>query len=250
MPEALALALATQGLALIIAAKFLAGVTYGFAGFGAALIFIPLCSIFVPPQVAIGVMSVTAIGSIFTVFRSAWAEADRARVMWMLVPAFVMLAPGVWLLKVLDVTLLRWIISGVIAVSLAATMAGLRRAVTPSNPVLAGIGGTAGLVGGVTGLLGPVVILFNLAGREDARIVRANTLCFLTILGTLMIPQLAVQGLFTTQVLWLGLILLPVYMLGTWLGRRLFDPRHSGLFRGLGYAVIAGAVLVGLPLWD
>ncbi|KAJ54570.1 hypothetical protein ACMU_17845 [Actibacterium mucosum KCTC 23349] len=250
MPEGLALALATQGLVLIMAVKFLAGLTYGFAGFGAALIFIPLSSLFVPPQVAVGVMAVSSVGSLFTVFRPAWAEADRTRVMWMLIPAFVTLTPGVWLLGTLDVTALRWIISAVIGVSLVAMITGYRRAVAPSNAMLAGIGGGAGLVGGLTGLTGPVVILFNLSGREDARIMRANTLCFLTLLGTLMIPQLTLQGLFTAQVLWLGLIMLPVYIVATWLGRRLFDPRRQGLYRGLGYAVIAGAVLVGLPLWD
>lgn len=249
MPEGLALALATQGLVLLILAQLAAGLIYGFAGFGAALIFIPLASIYVGPQVAVGAMAVTSIGSIVTVLPRAWAEADRPRVMWMLVPAFLAMVPGVWLLRTLDVTVLRWIISAVIAVALGAMILGLRREMAPTRGVLAGIGVGSGLVGGVTGLTGPIVILFNLSGREDARQMRANTLCFLTLLGSLSIPQLAFQGLMPPHVLWLGALLLPVYMVGTLIGRRFFHPNRQALFRLLGYVVIAGVVLVGLPIW-
>ena len=250
MPEGLALALQTEGLVLLLLVLLLAGLVYGFAGFGAALIFIPLASIFVPPQLAVGIMAVSALGSTVTVLPRAWRQADRARVLWMLVPAFLTLVPGIWLLRSMDVLPLRWLISGLIVLSLAAMTLGWRRSMAPKRAALAAVGGAAGFIGGLTGLTGPVVILFNLSGDEPVVITRANTLCFLTLLGVLMIPQLAAQGVITGPVLWLGLLATPVYMVGTAIGQAVFNPAYQSVYRLLGYGVIAGAVLVGLPLWD
>lgn len=249
MPEGLALALQTQGLIPVLFFELLAGICFGFTGFGAALIFVPLATIYLPPPVVIGILGMTTVASLFTVLAPAWREADRPRVLWMLIPAFACLTPGVWLLGRIDATPLRWIISTVILISLTALIAGWRRRVEPKPVALVALGAGSGLVGGLTGLTGPLVILFNLAGREDVRRTRANTLSFLTLLGLLTLPQLAFQGLLTAQVLWLGLIAMPVYGLGTLTGRWLFDPRHERLFRTLGYLVIAGAVIVGLPVW-
>lgn len=250
MPDGLALALATPGLLYVLGALFLAGLVYGFAGFGSALIFIPLASTFVAPQIAVGVMAVSAIGSAVTVLPRAWAVADRPRVMWMLVPAFAALVPGIWILRHFDVLALRWFISGVIVLSLLAMSLGWRRRLAPTRGALAWLGTAAGFLGGITGLTGPLVILFNLSGDEPVTITRANTLSFLTMLGVLMIPQLAAQGVVTGPVLWMGLLAIPVYMLATTIGQALFNPAWQRIYRLLGYTVIAGAVLAGLPLWD
>lgn len=250
MPEGLSLALATPGLAFVLGALFLSGLVYGFAGFGAALIFIPLASIFVPPQLAVGMMAISAIGSAITVLPRAWRQADKARVLWMLFPAFLALVPGIWILRHFDVLPLRWLICGVIVISLAAMSLGWRRKLTPTRAALAGLGAGAGFVGGITGLTGPLIILFNLSGNEPVTITRANTLSFLTTLGVLTIPQLALQGVVTGPALWLGAVSIPVYMAAAALGQRLFNPDWQRAYRLLGYGVIGGAVLVGLPLWD
>ena len=39
----------------------------------------------------------------------------------------------------------------------------------------------------------------------------------------------------------------PVYMVGTAFGQAVFNPAYQSVYRLLGYGVIAGAVLVGLP---
>ncbi len=250
MPEGLSLAFQTEGLLWVLAFKLLAGIVYGFAGFGAALIFIPLASIFLPPQVAVGIMAITAIGSVATVLPPALRDADKPRMLSMLIPAIFTLVPGIWLLRTMDIIALRWLISGVILISLAAMVMGWRRSIAPSRSTLMALGAGAGAIGGATGLVGPLVILFNLSGRDDVRVTRANTLSFLTLSGIAMIPLMWAQGILTGGTLWLGLIATPVYMAGTVIGHRFFDPRHELLFRQLGFIVISGAVVAGLPLWD
>jgi hypothetical protein len=49
MPDALAAVLADPGLPFVCLVSLIAGLVYGFAGFGSALIFMPLATLFVRP---------------------------------------------------------------------------------------------------------------------------------------------------------------------------------------------------------
>lgn len=249
MPDGLALALAQPGLLPLIALTLLAGTVYGFAGFGSALIFMPLATLVLPPEVAVLQMALFGLGSIFALLPRAWAEAERPRVLLMLAAALAALPLGTWALARADIEAIRWAISAVVAATLVALMAGFRYRAQPRAPVLVAVGGAAGALGGATGLTGPAVILFNLSGPGSARQTRANTLVFLTLLGAALVPGLAMRGLVTVPALWLGLLLVPVYMAGGRLGQWLFRPERESLYRRTAYAVIAAAVLLGLPLW-
>jgi uncharacterized membrane protein YfcA len=167
----------------------------------------------------------------------------------MLAGALVALPAGTWTLARLDPLPVRWAISVLVALTLAALVAGWLYRTLPKRPTLAAGGALAGLVGGATGLTGPAVILFNLAGPGDARRTRANTLVFLTLLGIALIPGLALQGLVTAQALWTGALLAPVYVAGGRLGQWLFRPERETLYRRTAYVTILAALVAGLPIW-
>ncbi|MBV1868639.1 MAG: sulfite exporter TauE/SafE family protein [Marinosulfonomonas sp.] len=250
MPDAFWAAYQTEGMIFVLAALFMAGVVYGFAGFGSALVFIPVATIFVTPAVAASLLATATIGSAITVLPTAWRQADRPQVLWMLIPAIILLTPGIYVLRTLDVILLRWLIAIVSGITLAAIMLGWRRSLTPSRRTLLTVGGSVGLIGGATGMLGPLIILFSLAGKDTVTVARANTISFLTTLGFSMIPLLALQGIVTMQTLWLGIVIVPTYILATFIGKSLFHPGREWLLRKLGYGMIGAAMIAGLPLWD
>ncbi|MEM6467913.1 MAG: sulfite exporter TauE/SafE family protein, partial [Pseudomonadota bacterium] len=113
-----------------------------------------------------------------------------------------------------------------------------------------GIGAAAGVIGGMTGLTGPVVILFYLAGQAVAQSVRANTILFLAALDVVLIANLVWQGAVTLDLLMLaGLLAIP-YATTTLLGQRLFHPDYEKTYRNVAYAVIGLAVVSGLPVWS
>jgi uncharacterized membrane protein YfcA len=241
--------LALEGLVPLLMTTLFAGVVYGFAGFGSGLVFLPVATVFISPQLAIASFALTTIGSALTVLPPAWAETDKPRTLTLVLPAFLSSFLGVYLLRILDPITLRWGISLLVGGTLLALMFGWRRKLQEGRAALLAVGAGAGLLGGATGLLGPVVILFNLSGQHTARQMRANTLSFLTIMGLLMMPVLWLQGLLPPTALVLGALLTPAYALGTVLGQRLFRPQFEGLYRVVGYGVVAIAVLVGLPIW-
>lgn len=250
VPDALVAAMAEPGLPWLMAAMGLAGLVFGFAGFGAALVFQPLASSLVAPATAAAMLSVASLGGAVVVFPRALRGADHRQVAWMLGFAVPFLWAGALVLVHAPEAPLRWAISAVVAVTLVALVAGWRRRLVPRPATLAAIGAAAGTVGGATGLHGPVVILFTLTGRDPAEVMRATLVLVLTGLGIALLPVLWLHGHLDGAVLWLGALSAPAYMLGTAAGQALFDPGRARLWRVAGQAVIAAALVAGLPFWS
>ena len=250
MPEAIPAALALPGVHWVVLVSLLAGLVYGFAGFGSALIFMPVATRLLPPEVAIGAFSLSALASLFTVVPGAWAVANRPAAVRMIAAAVLATPLGILLLRVADTDAIRLGISFIVLVTLVALMSGWRMRAAPGPVSQAGIGAASGITGGATGLNGPVVILFNMGAGMAAAQVRANTAVFLTISSLTFLPQLWAQGMLSSSTLVLGLLLLPAYGLGTWMGTRVFRPGLERVYRAVAYAIIAAAGLAGLPIWD
>lgn len=248
MPEGLAGALATPGLPLLALAALLAGVVYGFTGFGAALLFLPLASGVVEPVGAVLLMALFGLPSTAVVLPRAWARADRPTAFLMLAAALPTLPLGLWLLTAVPEAPLRWAMCGVVALTLAALLAGWRVEAEPSRAARLAVGAGTGLLGGATGLTGPIVVLFHLARGEGAERARAGTILFLTLLSLVMAGALAARGLFTAPTLWLAALLAPLYAGGTAAGQAFFDPAREALYRRAALGLIGLAVLAGLPV--
>ena len=249
MPELAASLVAEPRFIALAFFAALSGIVYGFAGFGSALIYIPVGAALGAPEEAVLAISLFGIGSVVTVLPRAWREADRSEVLPMLGLALVTVLLGGWLLRIVPEVPLRWVLSAVVVATLVTLMLGWRYRGRPSRGTSLSVGAASGLLGGATGLIGPVVILFYLGGERSAGSVRANTIVFLTLLGAGLLPALLLQGLITSQGLVQALLLVPFYMGGTWIGQWLFDPRHERLYRGVAYGIVALAVVVGLPVW-
>ncbi|WP_354545560.1 sulfite exporter TauE/SafE family protein [Roseovarius sp. MBR-78] len=250
MPEPLAAALATPGLGWLLLTISVAGVVRGFSGFGTALVFVPVAGIFLAPQVIVAVMMLTGLVSSSALLPRAWGQADRREVGLLALAALLTVPLGLWLMTRLDPVLIRWCVAVIAIVTLAALISGWRFSGRVSRPQLAGIGALAGGIGGMTGLTGPAVILFYLAGQSAAQAVRANTILFLAALDVVIVVNLLVQGAVDWALVALALVLAVPYVMTSLIGQGLFDPRHERLYRWVAYAVIALAVLSGLPIWN
>ena len=249
MPEGLSLALQVPGIAWVPIAAFISGVVYGFAGFGAALVFVPLAVAFVSPLLIVPAFQLSALMSLFTLFPKAARRADW-RTSSILVGFSILSAPfGVYMLLTFSENFLQWCVSIIVIVTLTALLFGWRYQTSPSNVTTASIGLAAGAMGGSTGLNGPIVILFRLGGQDSAETTRANMLVFLTLNSLATIPIMVWQGAMTVEAFWIGLVLLPSYGIGNLIGQALFKPAQEGIYRNVAYALIGLSALIGLPIW-
>ncbi|MEO1140156.1 MAG: sulfite exporter TauE/SafE family protein [Pseudomonadota bacterium] len=250
MPDVLSGVLATPGLAWLCLAIGVAGLVRGFAGFGTALVFVPVAGIFLPPEHVIAVITLTGIASMAALLPRAWGQADRGEVSILVLAALLMVPVGLWLMTQLEDRVVRWVVAGIASGTLAALIAGWRYVEKVTRLGLLPIGAVAGVIGGMTGLTGPVVILFYLTGQSAAQSVRANTILFLAGLDVVIVGNLLLRGAVSVELVVLALVLAVPYFITSLMGQALFDPRHERLYRWVAYAVIALAVISGLPLWE
>lgn len=254
MAEALAALLAMPALGWLIVFGFGAGAVYGFAGFGAALVFLPLATLVVPPAVAVAAFSLTAIGSALTLLPEAWRSADKAAALIVLAAALVCTPIGIEVLVRADPLALRWAMSLLVLGTLAALLTGWRMTTVPGWRSWGAVGAGVGVMGGATGLNGPILVLFQLAGQGSVAAMRGTTIVVLTLSSLSMLPFMALRGGLPpgtlTLATGLGLVLVPAYAVGGLAGRRLFDPSRAAVYRGTAYGLIGAAGLMGLPVWQ
>ena len=250
MPDGLTAALAVPGLVPVMAAVLVAGLVYGFAGFGAALIAIPVLTRFMEPETAVVAFGIAGSGSAVTMLPRVWPQADRRATAWMVLAAALTAPAGLWILVHADPRPLRWVICAVTGVTLALVVAGWRLRLGSGPGARLALGAATGGLGGATGLTGPLVILTNLASGDAADRMRANLASFLTLLNFVFLPTLLAMGAVGARAAWLGALMLPVYVLGTEAGARLHRPGRERLYRRLAYLVVGTALVLALPLWD
>ena len=249
MPDGLALALSTPGLAWVACLSLVAGMVYGFAGFGSALIFMPLATIILPPPLAMVALSISALGSLVAVFPGAWTVADKGQTLLMLAVSLMSMPLGIALLRLAPEVAIRAAVCGLTLVTLAALVVGWKVPLRGGQGLRIGVGALAGISGGSTGLNGPPVILFNLGTDQPVAVTRGNLASFLTLNALFLTPMMWLQGLVDGPALWLGLVLLGPYALGGFIGVRLFRPEAAFLYRSIAYILIGVAGVTGLPIW-
>ncbi len=157
---------------------------------------------------------------------------------------------GIWLLATLDAGALRWIIS-LLALGAGAMLAsGWRwRGATPAWSAYP-VGWLSGLFGGISGLSGVPVILFYLARETGAATLRANVIVLFLMASFVSAGLLAWRGMIGWDAVALGLMLGPVFWVGTVAGARAFPLASETAFRRLSYAMIFASATLGLPVWE
>ncbi|NOR62394.1 MAG: TSUP family transporter [Rhodobacteraceae bacterium] len=243
-------ALATEGLVWLALAVLVAGIVRGFTGFGSALVYLPIAGIFLPPTWVVATAVTFSIFGPLPLMPQAWQQADKREVARLAIAAAAAIPLGVMLLAGLDPLVFRWVISGVAVATLLVLASGWRYAGAVSAPLGLATGFVSGLMGGFVGLPGPPAILLYLSGQKKAAEIRAVILLFLFTTDVVVLGVLWLQGLVTAEAFWVGVLLVPSYMAGGLIGKRLFDPTHERLFRGVAYGIILLAAVTGLPVFD
>jgi len=249
-PRVLSGALATEGLAWLALAVLVAGIVRGFTGFGSALVYLPIAALFLPPTWVIATAVTFSIFGPLPLLPPAWKQADKPEVARLALAAALAIPLGVMLLTRLDPLMFRWMVSGVSVTTLLLLASGWRYTKAVPAPLGVAAGFVSGIMGGFMGLPGPPVILLYLSGQKKVAEIRAAILLFLFATDVVVLLVLWLQGLVTAEAFWVGVLLVPSYMAGGLIGKRLFDPQHERVFRGVAYAIILLAAVTGLPVFD
>ncbi len=238
------------GLIFLSGAAFVAGLVRGFAGFGTAMIYLPVAGQILSPFAALTTLVFMDVIAPLPNAPRAWRDGNPGTVARLGI-AFVLALPlGLYALTQVPVEVFRYTVSAIAIGLLICLIFGFRYRGELTRPVIFGTGALSGFTAGAAGLPGPPVILLYMAGPHAAAVVRANTLMFLIMADLILIPMLAVFGRLEMNAILVGLLLIVPATAGNVAGAFLFRPGQEAKYRTVAYIVIAASALSGLPMWD
>ncbi len=155
MPDLITQALAAPGLGWLIAAALIAGIVRGFAGFGTAMVYLPVAGSFLSPFAALTTLIVMdLIGPLPNVPR-ALRDRHPGDISKLFLGLIVALPLGVLTLSLLPVEVFRYAVSIIALALLGLLITGFRYQGTLGPKTIVGTGMLGGFLGGSTGLPGP-----------------------------------------------------------------------------------------------
>jgi uncharacterized protein len=242
--------LSTSVAIAICAIALVSGTARGFSGFGSALIFMPLASSIAGPQLVAALLLIIDFVAALPLLPNAWQKADRKATAVMAAGALVGVPIGTYLLTRLEPVTTRWIISCFVAALLVLLLSGWRYRGKEYAAVSVGVGGLAGFCSGLAQTGGPPIVGYWLGRPIPSMIARANILLFFGFSDFFSAVAYAAAGLINADAIKFSLVVGPVYAIGVWFGASLFGKASESMFRAICYALIAAAVIIGLPALD
>jgi uncharacterized membrane protein YfcA len=234
----------------ICAIAFVSGTARGFSGFGSALIFMPLASSMAAPQLVAALLLIIDFVAALPLAPNAWKQADRKATAVMVLGALIGVPIGTYFLSRLDPVTTRWIISAFVFALLLLLLSGWRYRGKDFPAISVGIGALSGFCSGLAQTGGPPIVGYWLGRPIVSVIARANILLFFAASDFFSAVSYSATGLITSDAIRFSLLVGPVYAIGVGLGAALFGRASETLFRTICYALIAAAVIIGLPALD
>lgn len=227
------------GLALIALATMVGGLMRGFTGFGAAMIIIPVVAVVAEPTDAVVFHALIELPSAVQLLPDGLRTARRTTVMPMALAVILAVPVSMYFLVILPTDVMR-IIMSLIVLALVLFLWKGGRLPLPKGPVAGYVGGAAGgLLQGGAGVGGPPIAAALIARADSPRETRGNVLTMMCLLIAISLPTQYFYGLINREVLILGVVMAPVYMLTIYVGSKIFHRTGGRNYRGVAMVVLA-----------
>ncbi|ALG74349.1 hypothetical protein VY88_20235 [Azospirillum thiophilum] len=205
-------------LAALSAATFAGGALRGMSGFGAALMLAPVFTLFMTPAESLMVILLLNIATTTQILREAMRLVEWRTVWALFLPALVGIPAGFALLHVIDPTVMRRMVAGVVTALALVLLSGWRYSGPRGALPMALVGVVSGVLTGSAGIGGPPVILYLLSGGMPLAVARAVLIIFFALSNIAGFVPFLVEGSVSSGDLVRAGALLPIYILATWAG--------------------------------
>lgn len=240
------LGLTLPAFVLALTATFAASFVRGLAGFGMAILLVPVLGLAVAPGAAVVVSNWLGV-MIGLVGIRAIVGASEPSAFVISACAMVATPAGVWLLTITDPELARLLIALIALTAFGLILLPKKPADHVHHP---GITGTTGLLSGVltgfAGMPGPPVVPYYLGRHIAPELARASMLTIFLATSIAGVGAALALGLASWRDLWLAALLFPVTLLGNWLGHKAFGRIGDAAWRSFTGAVLGISALAAI----
>lgn len=232
-------------LTIALGAAFAAAFVRGLAGFGLALLLVPVLALALTPVEAVMIANFSMLFIGLLEIRSLVREAEKSA--WV-ISALVVLttAPGLHLLMIMPPDIARLLIALVALVAFGLFLLPERPADQPRLLQTGATGVAAGILTGFAGMPGPPVVPYYVGRAIPRTVAKPSMLLIFTVASATAV----LAGLALDQVDWrlflLSLGLLPAIILGNWVGGLAFGKVSDAAWRIFTGLVLSLAALVAL----
>jgi uncharacterized membrane protein YfcA len=230
-----------------LAVTFVAGLMRGFAGFGSAMLMAPIFAmLFGSADMVVTVVAIELVVS-FQLFPEARRHANWQLLTPMSIAACAAMPLGVWLLANIDKNTIITAVSAVIVFFVVLMWTGWRYKGQRSQPATIMVGAVSGAMMATTSVGGPPVLLYLLSGNDPPQVNRANIVTYYFLTQFLLIVIVMASGVAGLEALIRAIILLPVMILGAWVGGRAFHGiGNEQLYRQVALAILFATGVFGV----
>lgn len=230
----------------IFAIIFFSSFVQSITGFGFAVVGTPLLLFFMEPRPVVSLMVFGALILNLLVIYKTRGRSDPNVIWPMFIASLFGIIPGVYILKVIDGSILKFCI-GILILLVSFFMAS-NYVVTIKREKLATVlvGIVSGFMGGATSLSGPPVALFLMNQQQDKEAFRANLVRYFCLGNIATLIVMYCMDTMDVGVLKQGIYAVPGVLFGVWLGEKAFAKVSPQLFRWITLTVIffCGAISV------
>ncbi len=233
-------------LAVAMGLSLAAGLMRGFAGFGSGMMLSPVFAILYGPAEAVLMIAVMEIVVSVQLVPKALPDVQWPFLGPLILAAVVGMPLGAWLLATTEPELITRIIAAIVLVFVIVLAVGWRYQGPKRLLPTLGVGGVSGALLTATSVGGPPVLLYILSGQDSARTNRANIILYFAIAEIITPVFLYLQGLFAMEVVIRALTICPAYMVGAWVGSRLFRESSEQVYRRVALIFLSMIALYGI----
>jgi uncharacterized membrane protein YfcA len=233
-----------------VAVSVLSGLVRGFAGFGSALIYMPLVAAIYEPRIAAITLLLVDFCASTPFAVPEFRRCDWREVLPVSIASAIAVPFGTIALLWVDPIVLRWAIAVLVLGLLAVLIAGVRFQKSPGMAVTLGVGLFAGFGAGAVQISGPAVIIYWMSRGASALKMRANLMVYFAIAGAVLIVSYLLQGIFTAEGVLLSVLLGIPYLAAIGAGTYFFHGASDLTYRRVAYVIIVLAAVLSLPVFD
>ena len=240
------LGLSPEQLAVALIAALAAAFVRGLAGFGMAILLVPVLGLAIPPTEAVVTANWLGIFIGLVGLRAMLGASERSA---FVIGGLAMVATplGVWLLSVTDPALARLLIALVALVAFALVLLPKRPdGHRPSGIETGGTGIACGVLTGFAGMPGVPVVPFYLRRQLAPQLARASMMTIFLATSVAGVSSAMALQVATWRELLLASLLFPAVLAGNWLGNKAFGKVSDAAWRTFVGVVLGLSALAAL----